>query len=355
MIKPINLIFSLFLFFSLGLKSQDSFFSIDIPGTIYTGSWGSSPAQKKVIEDLLTQVQDEGRSQMAKIEVSDFLQGSADTSAFAGSFLGTDHNNKFKKFLVGGNLAVSYKGKGLTPFDLVGGGFDESSVEGLAAGASLMAGININKRSSILLNGMKLKFIDGNFSLDSINLGARWRYSFLNLNSKKKENPLFSWQGYFLHFGVQYSKLALDYSKKLEIVQNINQSGVNAIANFSSLAKVDIDVNTISVPVELSTSFKALYFLNLYGGGGMNFNFGSSEGNANLSNASIQVTEVSGPNTATTTAQARLGSKESPSVIVPHLFIGLQINVLNFKILTQYNLSIGNGSQNIGAGLRLSF
>ncbi len=382
------------LFLSSSLYSQNAFFDIDVDGTVFTGPW--TAGEESVIQDLLQDVEDAGQTDLIDFDVTEYFKNSANASAIASSFVGSDYTNEFK-FLFGINVSPAVVGKDASALDLLSGDLQEDVIEGAAASGSIMLGYQFGDKHTVIVNGFSAAVEDGDFKLGFKTVGARYRRR-LFASSKELEAPVAVREtsstqeasGYtnnaaapstvlppattttpveespkisnrietrvYLQTGIQYNTMNINYKKPVNLTETSSSSGVNATATFDSTLNLDVDINTLSIPIELSGSVRFFRFLNLYGGLGGNLNFGSGSGEATFDDSFITVVDnTNNAKTARTGVKANFSEKESPAVFLPNLFTGVQLDLWKLKLLVQYRLSLGKGVHNVGASVRLAF
>mgnify|MGYP000459527998 CR=1 FL=1 len=389
------------LFLSLSLYSKNSFFEIDIDGTVFVGTWNDS--QKTVLKNVLQKVEDAGQTDIINFDVTDFFKSSANSSSVAGSFAGADYTNEFK-VLVGANVSGAYVGDGSIT-DIAKGEFDDlldGKLEGVGFSGALMLGYQFGDKTSVILNGFTLKVEDGDVNISSTGFGARYRRRLFKSSkpvmlSAVTPSPVTPPPGYsntptagqtanttspqpapateapvvatsntsrrsafetrvYLQTGIQYNKLGVNLLEPVNLAERTTDSGLDVTATLDTVLDLDLNITTLTIPIELSGSMRLLNFLNLYGGVGANINIGSGKGDANLNDSVISVEDSNTPgNTATTTVKSNFSEKESPAFFLPNVFAGVQLDIWKMKLLVQYRASLGHGVKNIGAGVRFAF
>lgn len=192
-----------------------------------------------------------------------------------------------------------------------------------------------------------------NFSLDETNivsLGVKGRY---NLISEKELIP------YVFKFGGVTAGVALDYlhgrvicTGSYQDTRLINFTGINLISGESFTqdvniettvnGKADFEWNVVSVTPEIMIYSDFFYFLTLYTGPAVSLNAGSANFNMTAEGILKNLTSVYGDETSTievapadstiATAVLRANVPFSVPLAVPLWKVGVEINMLAFKI-----------------------
>jgi hypothetical protein len=111
------------------------------------------------------------------------------------------------------------------------------------------------------------------FNYETMNAGVMVNYSLVRARRFGKGS--FLWRGISLGFGFNYQKNEMDYRIKLDNVSETIGGGSDLVIDPS--IKIALAMNTYTIPIELVSSLRILYFLNISLGAGVDFNFGDSE------------------------------------------------------------------------------
>ena len=328
------------------------FFEIDLENIIYTPSANWSNVERDLVKDLLGDLEVEGQEQIDSIDSGTYLQDSINTQGLTHSLTGMDHGSDFKYFLVGGSFSagLNLNGKGIG--DVLSGNVEGDDLKGFSAGGGAVFGFNLNPKTQIFLSGFKYEFQKDEFTLNFLNVGAKVRYQFIDGFG----NALFRWNGLRLNTGIQFSELKIGYDKSIDIKQSKSSAGIDIEARLKTDIQAQVSLNTLSIPLEASTSITVLSILTPYVGLGANLNFGSANGDVKLTDTEVNVTKSggSGSGTATTEASANFGEKQKPGLVDPKMFLGLQLDLWKLKVGAQYDKSLTTQSQGVGFTVKLA-
>ncbi len=222
---------------------------------------------------------------------------------------------------------------------------------GIGIGTSLL---NVGINAAFITPGLYLNFKFGLFTLDSFAnvdevsatnamFGLGGNYTWIETTSLLF--GLFKWRGFSISSGIYYNRTELDVRVELdEVEQEIDDTPVPGPDNYTIEGSVLLDpsfklglrVNTVTIPVEINTSVRLLWALNLNLGLGVDFAFGSSDiilkaaGDATTNIADGQeVSATVTPGNVTIDGSTKGGS---PSFMNPRITTGFGINILSVKI-----------------------
>ena len=110
---------------------------------------------------------------------------------------------------------------------------------------------------------------------ETMNVGVGVNYSIIR--ARKFGKGSFLWRGLSLGFGFNYQQNDMSFKLKLD---NINEpwsgGGYSGTVGVDPSVKVGVKMNTYTIPIDLVTSLRILYFLNISVGAGLDLNFGDS-------------------------------------------------------------------------------
>jgi len=110
---------------------------------------------------------------------------------------------------------------------------------------------------------------------ETMNVGVGVNYSIVGARRFGKGS--FLWRGLSLGFGFNYQQNDITYKIKIsKTVGDFNQSGYEGDVVVDPSIKMGLTSKTYTIPVDLVTSLRILYFLNISLGAGVDFNFGES-------------------------------------------------------------------------------
>ncbi len=260
---------------------------------------------------------------MAKIYPLDQFAGATATSqAYSSVDVGSFqayHNYRFLAITVGVQAATHVPTTNLDKlpdyFADMGDTEDPSYEMGFAAATSLNVGVKILPRLYIDAKLMYLPTVnvpvgeDMNMGISNLTVGAGVTWQFM----KAFDVGAFRWGGLALHGGYYMTWNKIDFTlKNVNLVDGLNTS----TSDFS----IEYNAHTHSIPVELTTSIRLVWFLNLYAGVGATFNFGKATVTMD------QVMEVTGGASGTISFDAE--STNNPGVFDVKFMTGLGIKIL---------------------------
>lgn len=356
-----KILLTLFFFISQA-NATSTFFEIDKT----SGNWGVSGgalsgAEISAITSVLTQLETEGRAELDNIDPENFFKYSADSTNLAGKFVSSDHANNFSKFMVG--IGV---GTGLNTGDRSITDLDFDDLSGAGVQASVMGGFNLSilpfkklrkkkglfslRRFDLFFNFFKYDVEQDEIKADTQSMGLKLRWRAILPKKLVKYNML-TWQGLNIQLGFQKSSLNLSYESALDLPQQ--QDGLFT-GSFASTALIKADIDSTSIPLEISTGMQMLYFMTLYGGLAYDLNSGSGSGSGELPADKSTITITGNGKTVTTTASANFTATQDGTSSFGRYFLGLQLNLWKVKLAFQYDRALGENTHAIGAGLRFA-
>jgi hypothetical protein len=299
---------------------------------------------------------------------SNYTDGLANASVMAGKGIGTDYANDIAFFVVGAGAGVGLDLGDNTLSDLMDDKIETEQIRGVGLQVAAMLGTNFGwlpvkkvgflelEKLSLYAHYFSKDFDKDEFTADTKNMGFHLKYKVFegfNLLS------LIKWGGLDLHVGLEKAKLGLTYTKVYNDTKEVTTNGLPATATYSATAVADADIETTSIPIEISTYFSVFDAITAFGGIGVDFNSGEAKATGDLRNSSLTLTQ--GSITATGTASLDLGDKGEPDSMTSRWFIGGQINIpyLPFaravKIVAQYDKAFGDNLYGISAGVRVAW
>jgi hypothetical protein len=154
---------------------------------------------------------------------------------------------------------------------------------------NLRVGINTSK---FLLQGlylglhigfMKMDDMIEGFSFNNFSIGGTVNYQLVP--SKSLAKGLVLWRGVNLGSGIIYQGTKIGYELALDPVdKNIDMTSMPSIPGLDNVKLavdpkliLDMDINTVTIPLEATTAVRLLWFLNIPLGLGMDLGFGKSD------------------------------------------------------------------------------
>jgi hypothetical protein len=307
---------------------------------------------------------------LTNINPDTYLKAVANSTVTAGGGTDADYASPFSFGLIGANVGLAAD---LAPAAKLSDLFDKtrikSSVEGVGAQAGILLGIN----GAHLLK-TKIGFIDlsrakgflsffafgydvGGFTTSFTHFAITGQYKLMQ--EKSLGFGLLKWGGVDLTGGLKYNKTSISLSSTLDPVAT--QSSIGGIGDVTATIRPTVtlgaDVGVFSIPLEVSTYARVLYFLTFFGGAGMDFAFGSASSVSSAVGDIDLTTSVSNSGVTLPTAAATmdLGSSQKPSITSLRAFGGVQFELYALSITAQINKSITNKSFGATVGAKLFF
>jgi hypothetical protein len=234
-------------------------------------------------------------------------------------------------------------------------------VAGVAPNITLMAGLNFGfldlRPVTVFGNWFSRQGQYREFDADLKNWGAHLQVKLFQPHKEYLWNPFLQWGGIAITSGFDEAHLRLTlsraFSRRIPLVQ-----GGRTVANVdvtNSQGTLVLDMHSYSVPLEVTTNFRFLYVLGVYGGAGFDWQFGGgSEMNIDLSGTlNGSVPSQSGPPVNIGSARVTATESASPSKGKVRGIVGVQANLWFVKLFTQLNLVPDPFIASVALGLRL--
>jgi hypothetical protein len=190
---------------------------------------------------------------------------------------------------------------------------------------------------------------------ESLNFGINLRKELL---SKTRLIPLLlSFEGISLSTGLFYASSQFTSSQismnESESVQMYNNSSVTFDADS---AKFDMNIKNLALDAEIKAYFNIFYFVDIFGGAGLSFNFYNSMEVDSRVNGTLSADYNSGTFTDSKTGALVISGEGEGNVFVPRLSVGVQLNVGPVKVPIQYSVSYADLTiKTLSAGVTLAF
>ncbi len=283
-------------------------------------------------------------------DATNYTKGMANSQALSGKGTGADYATNFDLFMVGVNVGAAVDPGNQSASDVIGGNIDAQQLRGVGAQVNGILGLNLSvlpmkffERSKIYLNAGSFDKSSGEFKLKTSSFGLHYQHKIV----KDKDIigfKMLHWGGVDLTTGVESSSLKVDYAKTLN--QTVTVSGQNA--TYNGPLTVNAKINTLSIPIELSTSLQYLYILSTYVGIGGDLNSGKATVTAG-STGTITANSIS------ETGTVNLGNSGKPDSFDGRYFIGQQFNFPLVKIYAQFNQSVVNDTMGVAGGVKIAW
>ncbi|MEZ4360868.1 MAG: DUF6588 family protein [Kofleriaceae bacterium] len=300
---------------------------------------GSSPMQ--LAADIKAKVD---RAYQTR-DVPGFLRAFTDATAFSQRGLAVDYVSVPSSFIIGlgGNVAVASK-------DVLDA---DAPTAGAAANLGFMLGGNLAgsglPRWTLFVNGFYNSASTDRLSGNLASAGAHAQVKILQAAQDKGLVRAFRWTGLDLTSGIEYTRWKLNANKGLVNDFTVGSGPTATDLRLTSEGKFELTSNAVTVPVELSTGFRVLGLLSIYGGVGIDFTAGSSTVDAALS-GQARTTDGSNTDVGTVTITADGDNTASPAAM--HALAGLQLNLWKLKAFVQGNVA-QTPAASVSFGLRL--
>ena len=301
------------------------------------------------------------------------MEGMANSSVMAGKGIGSDYASNMSVFLIGGGIGAGA--------DLAKDETTDSDLSGVGVAPGLIIGTNLGfmdtakilgmdtNRLNVYLNFMGYKHKqqlddkpgkESSAELDMTAMGVHFRYDWIQPRGSK----LLGWGGVKFHLGYEYNKTDITFNSKIN--ENVSQTDANGnviSGDIEGSPTAKILVNTHSIPFEISTDVQLLYVLSLYGGLGVDYNFGQAKGIGSLNAAPSPVgctnpspgELCSGGTDVEVTPEANIDATGKVNPFTYRGFAGVQINLPYLRIFGQVDKSLGDDLIGATAGVRFVF
>jgi hypothetical protein len=315
----------------------------DVTVMIDRGTAGSDFAKRVGLDVgvLESQARTELEHLFQTYRLHDYLRALGDAQAFTTRGLGVDYGANFRWFEVGiaANVSVNAE-KNFVPHDVPG----RPPVGGLATNLTAMAGLNLGflglRPVTIYGNYFKKSAQLGDLHGDLQNLGVHLQ---IKLFGPERHETLWAaflrWGGIDITTGLDRSRMTLTLSDQLHTDFPVGVGGMDvASINIDSKGSFNADMNTYSVPLELTTSFRLLYVLTIYGGGGFDWQLGGgSDLTMSLTGDLIGKIPSQGISTKVGSGEIVATDHADPSRGRLRGIFGLQATLFLVKVFTQVN------------------
>jgi len=273
-----------------------------------------------------------------------YLRALADAHVFSTRGLGADYASNPKLLSVGvsANTTVGFGDEG----------FDEPAsdqpIVGMAVNLAIVAGLNMgvidpkNLRpltvyANFFSRGIELEEFSG--SLHTV--GLHGQYKILRPKSRTR-HLIVQWGGIDVTGGVEYSfmKLSLDHDLPSDIpVGGATEEEGGPRVVFNANGRFDIKSRALSLPLEVSSNLRILYFVTLFGGAGIDMQVGKNEMNVWLDGTLTGEHPDSGESVDLGTAHVDVAEDNGPSKGKLRFFGGAQLNAWRAKAFFQFNVA----------------
>lgn len=309
----------------------------------------SFPVLKDVLDFYLQGVENDINEEQPIINPSRFNLGTTNSSVLASKGLGTDYVNDPEKYLIGVGVGVAWDNeKNVAIRDDISGAAAASSVSfGKRINEDLMGFVNFGTftYSRIIPTGD----IDIAGDINATNFGVHARYDL-------------GWGGLKLHVGYEFNSNTISLSSNLDEPIEVDTGGSGVLeGRLTGRPTYKVKTRTHSIPVEVSKSVSFLSVFSLYGGLGVDANYGTSKGEGEIKGDVATLACSSGLCAGETVlpqleAVANYDAESKIRNVTLRGFAGLQVD-LPFKLHAygQVEKVFGNEVTGLSAGMKYSF
>ncbi|MBN8222385.1 MAG: hypothetical protein J0L53_15790 [Spirochaetes bacterium] len=183
-------------------------------------------------------------------------------------------------------------------------------------------------------------------TVKSSQFGFHTKYKILEPRSAPA--GLFNWGGLDFITGLTIASNNVTYKRSFDEIVSGSRTLSDPEIRLTPAGTVSLSNNAVAVPFEIATSVRLLYFLSLFGGAGIDLNFGKSSMDVSLGSVSVAANTGSG-NTAAGTLTAGASESSNGRFGALRFFAGAAINLVPMKntnvvsLITQANISTGGG------------
>jgi hypothetical protein len=355
---------------TLSLGAQAQIFTIKV--TDYNGADSFAPF-KTFIDNEIQKIETDINKDLPSGPPQKLLEGTANSSVMAGKGIGSDYASRMEVALIGAGVGAGA--------DLTKSKDPESDLSGAAVAPGAIIGVNLGFLNTKKILGMDTKrlnfyvnFMDytlkqnlsseegkkSSAEIDMTSIGAHFKYDWIQGSGSK----WLGWGGVKFHFGYEYNKNNITFQSEInEVIDETDSNGNRIQGTIKGNPLARINTATHSIPLELSTDVQLLYFLSLYTGVGVDYNFGqaSAKGNLNADESDISCTNGSGGEACSTgptikvQADADISGTGKVTPFTSRAFVGAQVNLPYMVIFVQGDKSLGSNVIGATAGLRFVY
>jgi hypothetical protein len=330
--------------------------------TITNRRYGSVPAQYTVeIDTVLNTLETQVNADMPDTDSSNYLSGLANATSIAGAGINTDYATPFSIFAISNTTGFGADLGSSTLGQVTRGDVKANEISGFSAQSAMTFGLNLGqfggKVSWIDLNRAKVfaSFASSKFDQDEVSS----KYSMWGLNALYQVMPakgysFMQWDGVNVGLGLRSSKINLIVNQAVNIAtptETVNMPAPTTLdSNFNGSLSFGADINSLTIPIEVSTSARLLYFYGVFGGLGFDLNSSTAKSIANITGdvaftTSPDLGDVGG------TATLDLGDEGHGLASNARYFAGMNFTLGIVGLSVQLNQSLQNRG---GTGMNFS-
>jgi hypothetical protein len=285
-------------------------------------------------------------------DLATFLQLSANAQSMVNKGIGVDYASNPNGFLFGVSVSGALDAgnadiEDIENLDFVD--FDRAVPVGVGAQISLMVGYNFSSVGlpglTLFANGLAFPLQYEEYQADFRNFGVHAQYKLFG----PQGNQAGEWGGLDITSGLQFSETVLDLDEQID--RALSLVGSTGSLNVGTEVTGDLELvqTAWTIPLEVTSNVRFLYILSLYGGVGVDFQFGSASMNADLESPLDQ------GDTNIGTATVVANDAADPSSVLFRFLVGTQVNLGPIKLWGQLNFLTENLTVGGAAGVRAVF
>jgi hypothetical protein len=286
------------------------------------------------------QLRDELRALFQTYRLGDYLRSFSDAQSFATRGLGVDYASNGRLMVgIAGNVSLNVE-KGFVPRDTK----TRPAVSGVSTNATLMAGMNLGfiglEPLTIYGNYFQRSGSFDEFAADMRNWGVHLQLKLLGPGDERLVNALVRWGGFDITTGIDSASLGLGLRKNWRRDVPVGQVGKEtARVAIDTAGRFDIQMSALTVPLELTTNFRFLYLVSVYGGVGFDWlAFGESSIAVDLQGKMTGLLPSQNAMFDIGTTRVTATETATPSAGRVRGLLGLQANLAIFRLFAQINL-----------------
>jgi hypothetical protein len=322
------------------------------------------------LDALFDQLASSINENLPNIDVSNYLQGIANSMTLASSGLGSDHSTPYKVGMLGVNLATGIDLGERTYKDLAQQGLNlRESSAGIAAQASIVVGMTLEslhykpwgltnlKNTRAYLNFFAYETQVDNVNVEFRSMGAMVQYNWVR--PKRVGRGVLRWGGIDLATGLKYNSFKAEtrISQTQSQTQSLSPAGSLTTAFDGTLA-LGANSYNFSIPIEMSSSVRLLWIWSVFAGLGADINLGQTSSITCITGP-IKVTGTlgAGPGAQAITdvdadAFLDLGQTASPVPVNARIFLGTGIEIIGINVLLQVTQAVSGSLAGVSLGAR---
>ncbi len=296
-------------------------------GTLACGAQG---------QNVLNLIADEVNKNLPSASTeSEYFKGMSTANSMSAAGVTTSYATTFDKFLVGLTASGGVHLGSKSMSDIGDFGDNPEQFRGFGMQAAIVFGFNLGNvfgmESGGLIDPTKLNLYASGFALnkkfgdvntDYLGFGVGGQYRLMDEVSWAGNSV--KWTGLEVGAGILYSKLDVDGVVSLNRTYTTSLGGTTYTGTMTSNALLNAKVSTLTMPIEVSSGIRFLYFLKLVGGMGVDVNLGKTEGSGRLSDNS-QVTVSGGGDSVDGDPNLAINGNEAGDILNLRVFAGPHI------------------------------